>query len=74
MNKPQNICRKCGVPLEGGAVYCIICFAELLTPCPDCLRRGSDGDYRLRRQRGKVPAGDCATCKNRLWILRPPNE
>lgn len=62
-------CKCCGTALQGDSELCVPCYERLIAPCGECMVRGPDGDYRVRR-RGKPPQPiDCKSCRNERWLV-----
>lgn len=62
-------CKRCGEALQGDSELCVPCYARLIHPCPDCMVRGPDGDFRVRRKGRRPRPIDCAACGNERWLL-----
>lgn len=62
-------CQKCGTPIQAKADYCVLCFAELHMPCPNCMDQWPDGTYHPKKKGKPLRAVDCACCNNERFIL-----
>lgn len=65
-------CKRCGTPIQGNAVYCVLCYSRLHQPCPECMRSWSDGTWHVKKRGRPLQPIDCAACNNERYILAEP--
>ena len=72
MNLEIYRCKKCGTPIQGNAVYCVLCFSQLHGPCPECMEAWRDGTWHVKKRGRPLQPIDCAVCNNERWIPTEP--